>query len=714
MFRPGTLRLALAAALALPSALAAQAGDPSGRWEGAISLPTAQLAIDVDLRKTGDAWSGDITIPQQNARDVALTGVAVRGDSVFFEIPGVPGQPTFRGALAADGGTLAGTFTQGSGSFPFSLRRGAGAAQASQAALEGWDAFVTQAMKDWEVPGMSIAVVKDGEVVLLKGYGLRDVEANQPVTPQTLFAIGSSTKAFTTFAMGRLVDQGKLEWDRPAITYLPGLKLHDEYATAHLTPRDMVTHRSGLPRHDLTWYNNTGLQPDALFARLPELVPSAELRTRFQYNNVMYVMAGHLLSRVTGKSWEESIRELVFQPLGMTASNFSVLESQRAADFAVPYAERRDTLRRLPFRDIRNVGPAGAINSTAEDMAKWVMVHLNRGKAGGAQLVAGPTLADMHAPHTVIPGFPTEADLSPRSYGLGWFIDTYRGHYRVEHGGNIDGFTALVTLFPHDNTGIVVLSNKNGTPLPQYVVRHLADRFFGLERKDWSGQALARARVAEAGEREGRAREQQERRPGTRPAHALSEYAGEYEHPGYGILTVAQRGSELAMRFSGIETPLEHWHYEVFNGRENPEDPTFARMKVQFNTGVDGHVESLSVPLEPSVERIVFARRPDAQLLDPAYLRRFVGEYRLGPTPVRVELNGNVLRATVPGQPTYDLEPRRNNEFSLKTLNGYRLQFIMDAQGRVTEALFKQPNGLFPAKRVESPSAPASSSSSGS
>jgi CubicO group peptidase (beta-lactamase class C family) len=464
--------------------------------------------MDVDLKREGTAWSGDITIAQQNARDVPLGDISVRGDSVSFSIPGAAGGPTFDGVLSASGDSLVGTLRQGRGGVhTFALGRAAGTAQATTAALDGFDAFITQAMKDWKVPGMAIAIVRDGQVVHSRGYGLRDVEGNRPVTPQTLFAIGSSTKAFTTFALGRMVDQGKMGWDEPAITYLPGLRLQDEYATAHLTPRDMVTHRSGLPRHDLTWYNNSGLTPEVLFTRLSAFEPTQELRGRFQYNNVMYVMAGHMLSRLTGKPWEESIREMVLQPLGMRSTNFSVAESQRAADFAYPYVERRDTVRRVPFRDIGGVGPAGAINSSVEDMARWVMVHLNGGRAGGEQLINAATLREMHTPQMVIPGVPSDPDLSPQSYGMGWFVDSYRGHYRVHHGGNIDGFSALVTLFPNDNAGIVVLTNKNATRLPELAVRHLADRLFALPAKDWSGQALARLeRVAGRGARGRKAR----------------------------------------------------------------------------------------------------------------------------------------------------------------------------------------------------------------
>lgn len=694
--RVGILGLA-ALAVFLAAPVVAQA--PTGRWEGAIEIPTGPLAIEVELTQSGDGWSGAISIPAQSLEDLALADVKVDGAAVSFRIPNIPGDPTFGGTWSEDGNEITGTFTQGMGSYPFHLAR-PGAGRDVSEALEGWDAWLEQAMADWGVPGMAVGIVKGGEVVLAKGYGLRDREAKLPVTEHTLFAIGSSTKAFTTYAMGRLVDAGELDWDTAVVTYMPDLRLDDDYATLHLKPRDMVTHRSGLPRHDLAWYNST-MRAAELVKRMPYFPFSRELRETFQYNNMMFVLSGELVSRLTGKPWEDAITEWVLEPLGMDETVFTVQALEAAPDHAAGYGERADTLWRMAYRDITNVGPAGSINSNVDDMVRWVRMHLGDGRFDGQRLIEAATLRELHTPQMVIGGLPEDAELAPASYAMGWFVDGYRGHLRVHHGGNIDGFSALVALFPHDDVGVVMLTNRNGTPLPGLAIRHLADRLFGLEPRDWNAEALARREAGRELEQESEQRTAAARVEGTRPSHELDAYVGVYGDPGYGTLEIRRQGrSNLLMVYNSIEAPLEHWHYDVFNGLENPADPTFEDMKIQFRTSVDGEVTQVVAPFEPAVAPIVFERQPDPELSDPSYLERFVGTYQLGPQTIRVALRGSILTASLQGQPTLELEPLWNDAFKLSGLEGYRVVFTTE-DGRVTEAVFHQPNGVFPAERVE-------------
>jgi CubicO group peptidase (beta-lactamase class C family) len=567
-------RSAALAALMLPlltGALSAADAGPAGHWDGAIDIPGTKLGIDIDLAQEAGVWKGDISIPLQNAKDVPLTNIKVAGTAVEFEIQGVPGMPTFHGTLSADGGKIAGDFAQGGGKFPFELHRGGDPAEAAKQALAGYEPFVDKMIADWHVPGLAIAVVNGGQVVYAKGFGYRDVEKKLPVTPDTLFAIGSATKAFTTFTLGTLVDEGKLDWDKPVRTFLPGFQMYDPNSTASITPRDLVTHRSGLPRHDLLWYNNHTLSRKDIVERLRYLEPNEQLRAKWQYNNLMFITSGYLVEALTGKSWEDNVRERILTPLGMTHSNFSVIESQQAADYALPYREDEkdpDKTVLIPFREVTNVGPAGAINSSVGDMAKWLALHLSGGRAGDRQLIGAATLADIHAPHMVIGEVPERPELSPASYGLGWFVDGYRGHPRVEHGGNIDGFSALVTLLPQDDLGIVVLTNKDGTGVPERLVRHTIDRLLKLEPIDWNGEALVRRGKGKEIDKEAKAKKSSRRKAGTKPAHKLEEYAGDYEHPGYGALKVAVAGDHLDVTYNGITAPLEYWHYEVWNGKE--------------------------------------------------------------------------------------------------------------------------------------------------
>jgi CubicO group peptidase (beta-lactamase class C family) len=530
----------------------------------------------------------------------------------------------------------------------------------------------------------------NGTTVLAEGYGLRDVKRELPVTPRTLFAIGSATKAFTTFVMGTLVDEGVLDWDEPVASYLPGFRLFDDYATGHLTPRDMAAHRSGLPRHDLAWYNNESITRAEVVRRLRYLPPNKELRETWQYNNFMYATAGHLVEQITGKSWEDNVRERILEPLGMTRTNFSVADSKMDEDAAQPYLEDDNVVRKIAFRP-------------AEEMARWVALHLGNGGVNGHSLITPGTLREMHTPQMAIPGLPDEPERSPASYALGWFTESYRGHYRVLHGGNIDGFSALVSLFPNDKLGIVVLVNKDTSPLHSLVTLTVADRVLGLEPKDWIGEAAGRRDKAKVFIEQGEENKDLFRVKGTRPSRKPAEFAGEYEQPGYGVVEVREEKGKLVMVYNDMAMPLEHWHYDVFNvaGRDDeviPED-----LRVCFLIDERGRVSQMSVPMEPMVDPIVFTRLPDRQLRDPEFLARLAGEYDLPNQTVTFDLHGETLVLRLEGQPAYELVPSGPNEFDLKGVTGYSVKFTVPKRGPAKEAMFVQPNGVFPATRPVQP-----------
>ena len=371
-------------------------------------------------------------------------------------------------------------------------------AASARAALEGFDDLVRQAIEDFNVPGLGIAVVAGGEVVYAEGFGYRDVENDLPMTPNSLFAIGSTTKAMTVTALGMLVDEGKLDWDMPLRTYLPGFRLSDPLTTERITPRDLVTHRSGLPRHDMVWYNNDQSTRAEIVAQLAYLELTEDLRAKFQYNNLMYMTAGYLAGQLSGKTWEEVVRERLFEPIGMQRTNLSVEESKKDADHALPYRENDDDeIELIPFRNIDLVGPAGSVNSSVNEMARWLLFNLHGGKVGDRQLINAATLADIHSPHMTTGATADRPDISVSTYGLGWDIATYRGHRRIAHGGGIDGFITSVMFFPDADLGLVVFNNR-GSYLPDLVAQHAADRVLGLEEVDWIGEALEERRKAKA------------------------------------------------------------------------------------------------------------------------------------------------------------------------------------------------------------------------
>jgi CubicO group peptidase (beta-lactamase class C family) len=603
------------------------------------------------------------------------------------------------GLLARDSGPLAADEPARTADVKRTVEAPAKPQADAKAALAGFDSFVGQAITEWEVPGLAIAIVKNGEVVLAEGYGLRDVDKKLPVTPRTLFAIGSCTKAFTTFVIGTMVDEGKLDWDKPVRTYLPELRLHDPVASELITPRDLVTHRSGLPRHDLVWYN-APISRKQIVERLPFLEPSESFRAKFQYNNIMYMTAGYLIERLTGQSWEDAVRARIFAPLGMAGSNFSVKESEKAADFARPYDERDDKVVVIPFRDITSAaGPAGSINSSVDDMARWLIVQTHKGKFKGKPLISPALLADMHAPHMTTSVPQDRKEIAPAGYGLGWGVDDYRGHRRVHHGGAIDGFIAATTLFPDDDLGLVVLANLGGTGLPQIITRHASDRLLGLPPIDWNAEALGKRAKGKAASKEAKSKKDTVRRPGTSPAHKLEEYAGEYEHPGYGILKIELKEGKLNLSYNGIEAPLEHWHFEVFRALKNPKDPAFEDEKVQFLTNLSGYVDAVAVPLEPAVKPIIFALRPDAKLSDPNYLGRFTGEYELTGNVLSVRLKGNSLVVDMQGQGTLTLMPDRDDRFNVKERSQTALRFVTENNQSASKILFETPDGVFTANR---------------
>ena len=246
--------------------------------------------------------------------------------------------------------------------------------------LEGFPNFIEKARKALKVQGTAIAVIKENEVVHCQGYGLRDVKNNLPVDADTIFAIGSSSKAFTTLGMGILVDQGKLDWDKPVREYIPTFKLYDAFATDRMTPRDLVCHRSGLPRHDLMWYGTAKSRKEIL-DRLQYLEPNKDFRTYLQYQNLMFMTAGYLIEVVSGKTWEEFTRSEIFARLGMTRSNCSVEDTKMLQNYSLPYSEEKKKVKETPFRNIDTIGPAGSINASLNDMIQWAMLHLNDGKA---------------------------------------------------------------------------------------------------------------------------------------------------------------------------------------------------------------------------------------------------------------------------------------------------------------------------------------------
>jgi len=565
--------------------------------------------------------------------------------------------------------------------------------------LAGFDEWVEALRKEWKIPGIAVAIVKDGQIVQVKGYGLRNVEKNLPVTADTLFAIGSNTKAFTAAGLSLLVAEGKLDWDKPIREYIPSFKMWDDYVTEHMTPRDLVTHRSGLPRHDLLWYGST-LTRKEMFDRLRYLEPSRGFRDRYQYQNLMFMTAGYLIEQVSGQSWDDFLRARLLGPMEMKTTLTSVRGMPAAADASLPYTEDKATVKAIPYRNIDAIGPAGAINSSAREMAAWLTVQMNGGKYKDQQVIPAAQLRILQSPQTVMPPAPAAPqydELFHQMYAMGWMISSYRGHPVQMHGGAIDGFLSQVAMLPREKVGVVVLTNCTPNRLYDVIAYQVFDRMLGLEPVDWNKRKHEETDKAKEAADKAKADSEAGRKKDTKPSHALADYAGSYNHPGYGSLTIHLSGNELGATFNGLSSPLRHYHFDVFEATGDQ----MQALKFEFTLNAKGEVERVAVPLQGGVADIVFRRAPEARQLDRATLDRLAGEYELASAAqtARVWLRGETLMLTVPGQPDYELVQSRGYEFDIKGLNGFSVEFKLGAGGPASEIVFTQPNGVFTAKR---------------
>jgi CubicO group peptidase (beta-lactamase class C family) len=566
--------------------------------------------------------------------------------------------------------------------------------------LQGLDDLADQAMKQWNVPGVAVAVVQDGKVIYAKGYGYRDVEKKLPVTTATLFPIGSISKSFTALTFAILKDEGKVDWDQPVRSYLPEFEMNDVVATERATPRDLFSHRTGLPRHDLVWYSSDFSRED-MVSRLRYLKPNKSFRSTYQYNNLTIMTMGYLEGKLTGLGWEGAIRQRIFSPLGMTHSNLSVDDIEKAEDHALPYELKKEVVTKVPFHKIDAIGPAGSINSSVDDMSHYLTFQLGDGKYGDKKIVEGSDLREMHSPQTAIPDPPPAFSLPGLghfSYGLAWVVTSYRGHNLVWHNGGIDGFYALLSMLPDDHIGVVVLTNLPHGQTPEVLAYNVYDRLLGLDPLPWFDRFKELDAKGKKEEDEAKKNKPTDRKTGTHPSHNLSDYAGEYENPGYGKIRVNQKGDSLELTVNKLGPwTLDNYHYDVFQVPESP-DSIAAGEKFQFEMNKKGDIDRVSAALEPSLgEDIVFSRVPEKIASDA--LQTLTGDYVLSGQSVNVASIGNALRITLPGEPQYELVPTKGLAFEVKGLPHFSVEFTKDASGKISEAVFSQPDGVFHAKR---------------
>jgi CubicO group peptidase (beta-lactamase class C family) len=574
----------------------------------------------------------------------------------------------------------------------------------------GLDTAFARVLKDWKAPGFAVAVVEKDKLIYTEGFGFKDWESKSPVTANTQFAIGSCTKAFTTSLIGLLSKDGKVDIDKPVRTYLPALQFYNNDMNNNISLRDMMCHRTGVSRYDYSWYYFPTMSRDTLMQRMQYMEPSEPLRRKWQYNNFMYLLQGLVVEKLTDKSWEDNIREKLFEPLGMTNSNASLAEWLTARDRAVGYGLKHDSIiEKLDYFDISGMAPAGSINSSVTDMAKWLTLWINGGKYAGKEILPASFVNEAISSQMVIagamPALP-RPDLFLSNYGFGWMLSSYRGHYRVEHGGNIDGFSASTCFFPSDSIGIVVLCNQNGSNVQGMVRNLIADRLLGLKYRDWQSQFFSADTAARSKEKEAKASATSNRKRGTSPSHSLKDYTGLYSSAGKETFELILQHDSMYIQLPKEKFFLRHYNYDVFNlwdKKDIAENDTAntGGIKISFQMDESGDIVSASLPLEDVVKPILFLKTARPKPMSKDSLQKYTGDYTLGGTVVKIFIKGeNTLYAFVPGQPEYELVATDKDKFVIKVLSGYSLQFSGNAKGEISDVTFIQPNGSFKAARV--------------
>lgn len=576
----------------------------------------------------------------------------------------------------------------------------------------GLDTAFQRVLKDRKAAGFAVAVVSKDKIIYAKGFGYRDYENKTPVTPTTQFAIGSCTKAFTSSLIGLLDKDNKLELDKPATSYLPALHFFNDNMNNMVTLRDMMSHRTGLPRHDYSWYLFNTTSRDSLLRRIQYHEPTAAIRQTWQYNNFMFLVQGMIAEKLTGKSWEENIKEKIFSPLGMSSSNLSIHDLKKNKEAAFGYTVYKDSLiRKTDYYDINAMGPAGSINSNVMEMANWVMTWINGGKFNGKEVLPANYVKEAISSQMVISGALPDKEIPDAffaNYGFGWMLSSYRGHYRVEHGGNIDGFSASTSFFPSDSIGIIVLTNQNASAVTGIVRNIISDRILGIKPIDWNGRRNEADAKAKKAAKEAEKNVTSNKKAGTKPSHSQKDYAGVYSNPGYGELEITNTNDSLILHTQNGDIWLRHYHYDVFEAlnidKESGIDTTAQEnLKIQFQMTAAGEISSVLMGLQPGLKDIEFTRTTKAKEVAKDELKKYIGEYELQPgVNAKFYIKGEkTLFAFIEGQPEYELIPTDKNKFDLKIIKGYSVLFEENEKGEITAVSFIQPNGTLKAKKVK-------------
>jgi CubicO group peptidase (beta-lactamase class C family) len=475
-----------------------------------------------------------------------------------------------------------------------------------------FDEYVNSCMEQWEIPGVAIGIIKDGEVVLAKGYGLRNIDTGDPVNEETLFPLASVTKAFTATLVALSVDEGKLAWDDPISKHLQDFQLCDPYMTGEVTIRDVLSHRTGFVSGAYLWYQ-TDYTQDEIVYRLRFLQPSWSLRSRFSYSNILYSVMGTLEEKVSQDTWDNLIKEKIFKPLEMSSSHTTISDCVNNENIASSHLMHHDKLISTQWLSFGNCRSVISIFSNVVDLLKWVTFQLEEGKAGHREILRAGTIKEMHRPQTVL-NDPAWLEYFPNSsivtYGLGWVVHVHQGRTIVEHMGNTQGASSLVAFLPEENLGIVILTNRESlTFFPRAVFYHLLDQSSNQSSVDWNQfffECWNRCRSNQKQEEEAF---ELERKRDTTPLLPLDQYSGEYENNLHGNICVKSCDGSLYLDSRTFQGKLSHWHFDTFKLLPNHVPSAFYEsFYITFELAANGQVDSFIIKAIPGEEEIKFTK----------------------------------------------------------------------------------------------------------
>jgi CubicO group peptidase (beta-lactamase class C family) len=477
--------------------------------------------------------------------------------------------------------------------------------------LAAVEEHVKYVLKDSGVPGFAVGIISNGEVVYAEGFGYRDLKNKLPVTRNTQFPLGSFTKCMTSMIVGMIVDEGRIELDKPVRAYLPEFELKDPYRTLHTTVRDVLSMRTGLAPHNFMWITTPTLSQEQLLKQIGYLDLPLGFREGFIYCNLSIFIGGCVASRAAGSPWEDLVRKRILGPLGMTQSSLTIDELKSSPEYALPYnvsLAGEFEPQQLELAELNAMRPTGSLNASTNDVLKWIWFLLNRGRVEGKELISRRTLDEMWIPHSPMwAPSETQAINGLEGYGLAWFVGTYRGNYMISHGGAAPGFHAFMAFFPDRDLGVFAVQNGSAF-FTDSVVKYICDLFLDAQPVNWYAEAKKGLLEFEKS-----AAQPQPRTPNTHPSHPLENYVGEYVNPGYGTLVVGLKDGALSGKYNGSkEFGLEHWHYDTF--RSTTQLGWLGTMAAvwltpTFQSDSAGRINRLSIPLEPMVEDIVFSRK---------------------------------------------------------------------------------------------------------